>query len=310
MITAPHDTDLDGRIRRAAMEWLDKVVTDEKQVVHREELRNFVFEGEPFPLVDRQLGIRKPGRLPAALSILTTYTSDNERPPYEDAIGSDGLLRYKYQGHDPQLYTNVGLREAFHRGVPLIWFFGVGQSRYLPIYPVWIVADEPEKLQVAVALSADQRKTSTSVSTPIERRYATQTSKRRLHQPVFRERVLQAYGNSCAICHLRHSSLLDAAHIIPDHEEQGIPAVSNGLTLCKIHHAAYDHNLLGIRPNLTVHIRSDILLVVDGPMLKHGLQEMHDAHLSVPRRKVDRPNPEAIAKRYARFMTSQLGQVE
>lgn len=56
------------------------------------------FNGRPFPLVDNQLVIRKPKDLAAALSILTTYTSERRRAPYEDALGADGLLRYKYEG--------------------------------------------------------------------------------------------------------------------------------------------------------------------------------------------------------------------
>jgi predicted restriction endonuclease len=49
----------------------------------------------------------------------------------------------------------------------------------------------------------------------------------------------------CAVCSLRHGELLDAAHIIGDGKPDGIPIVPNGLSLCKIHHAAYDTNLLG-----------------------------------------------------------------
>lgn len=37
----------------------------------------------------------------AALSIRTTYTSPGQVPPYEDAEGPDGLLRYKYRGQKP-----------------------------------------------------------------------------------------------------------------------------------------------------------------------------------------------------------------
>lgn len=85
----------------------------------------------------------------------------------------------------------------------------------------------------------------------VERRYAERIIKQRLHQPVLRQRVIEAYRTSCAMCLLRHRSLLDAAHIIPDREDTGIPAVSNGLALCKIHHAAYDEHIIGVRPDLT-----------------------------------------------------------
>ena len=60
----------------------------------------------------------------------------------------------------------------------------------------------------------------------------------RLHQPVFRAQVLQAYG-ACIICRLKHVDLLDAARILSD-ADGGQPVVTNGLAMCKIHHAAYD----------------------------------------------------------------------
>lgn len=292
--------DLDGRVRAAAMAWLRRRCTPADPVVRRAELLDFHFEGRRFPLIDNQLGIRKPRELPAALSILTTYSADRGRAPYEDGLGPDGLLRYKYQGTDPGLYTNVGLRRAFELGVPLIWFFGVQPGLYLPFHPVWIDADEPDRLQVAVAIDRAQRAAAGAAS-PIERAYARRISRQRLHQPVFRERVIQAYETSCAMCRLRHGALLDAAHIIPDREERGIPAVSNGLALCKIHHAAYDANILGIRPDMVVQVRTDILAEIDGPMLEHGLQGMHDVALTIPRRRADRPDPAAIDERYERF---------
>ena len=85
-----------------------------------------------------------------------------------------------------------------------------------------------------------------------ERRYSTAEVRQRLHQQGFRERVLGAYKDSCAMCRLKHRELLDAAHIIPDSEPDGHPVVSNGLALCKIHHAAFDARVMGVRPDLVV----------------------------------------------------------
>jgi putative restriction endonuclease len=283
------------------MAWLRRRCTPEDPVVRRQELLGFQFEGRTFPLIDNQLGIRKPQGMTAALSILTTYTSDGARAPYEDAVGDDGLLRYKFQGN-PQHYTNVGLRVAFEHRVPLMWFFGIKQGLYLPFFPVWIVAVEAEQSQVAVALDEAQRHLSVdSVTSEIERRYSQRVTKQRLHQPVFRQRVIQAYESACAMCHLRHRSLLDAAHIIPDRDTRGVPAVSNGVSLCKIHHAAYDENILGVRPDYVIEVRADILEEIDGPMLKHGLQEMQNLRLTLPRRRADHPNPSLLEERYERF---------
>jgi putative restriction endonuclease len=77
---------------------------------------------------------------------------------------------------------------------------------------------------------------------PLERHYAVRETRVRLHQARFRGRILVAYRSLCAICRLKESRLLEAAHIVGDPEEHGEPLVSNGLSLCSIHHRAFDQN--------------------------------------------------------------------
>ena len=114
--------------------------------------------------------------------------------------------------------------------------------------------------------------------------------------------MINAYGTRCAVCNLRHKVLLDAAHIIPDAHADGAPTVVNGMAMCKIHHAAFDSQILGVRPDLVVKIRTDILDEVDGPMLKYGLQERHGQRLmSVPSRRSERPSVALLEAAYARF---------
>ena len=131
--------------------------------------------------------------------------------------------------------------------------------------------------------------------------YVTRETRQRMHQQAFRERVLQAYSEQCAICRLRHEELLDAAHILPDGHPKGAPVVPNGLALCKLHHAAFDSYMLGIRPDLTVDIRLDLLREPDGPMLRHGLQGFQGAPIHVPRRVDLRPDPACVEERYELF---------
>jgi putative restriction endonuclease len=95
--------------------------------------------------------------------------------------------------------------------------------------------------------------------------------------------------------------LLDAAHILADKDERGRPEVPNGLALCKIHHGAFDADILGISPDHRIAIRADILQEIDGPMLKHGLQEMNDRFIVVPERAALRPNRDFLAERFERF---------
>jgi putative restriction endonuclease len=97
---------------------------------------------------------------------------------------------------------------------------------------------------------------------------------------------------------------LDAAHIIGDSENGGDPIVPNGMALCKIHHAAFDRYLLGITPEYEVRINSKVLAEVDGPMLKHGLQEMHGRLINLPNRNEARPDPERLSQRYDVFLAA------
>jgi hypothetical protein len=47
-----------------------------------------------------------------------------------------------------------------------------------------------------------------------------------------------------------YSPLASTAHILPDSHPRGAPVVPNGLSLCKLHHAAFDRNILGVHANL------------------------------------------------------------
>ena len=289
------------------MSWLDERTRAGREVASFDELAEFTFEGRAVPLMDRQRGIRKPAHLTAALSIRTRFTPPGQVPPYEDAEGPDGLLRYKYRGLDPTHPEpghpeNVALRAAFVHRLPLIWFVAAAVGAYVPIYPVWIVGDERERLQFVVAFDVAQRLV--AVGDPVDenqRRYVERLTRQRLHQPVFRVRVLTAYGNQCAMCRLRYPALLDAAHILPDGHPRGAPVVPNGLSLCKMHHAAYDENLLGVRPDLVVEVRRDVREQIDGPMLRHGLQEMGGVRLLDPRTRAARADPDRLEERYEEF---------
>jgi putative restriction endonuclease len=96
--------------------------------------------------------------------------------------------------------------------------------------------------------------------------------------------------------------MLDAAHIIAD-STGGQPVVPNGLSLCKIHHAAFDQKIIGITPDYGVRVNQDVLNEVDGPMLKFGIQGFHGQHLmKIPERRKDQPNREWLATRFEEFL--------
>src|SRR5262249_23227676 len=157
-------------------------------------------------------------------------------------------------------------------------FHGIVPGRYMASWPVYIVGDDPAALTFRVAVD-DRHLASVSNAdsqeVDIRRRYVTRLVRQRLHQQAFRERVLAAYRQHCAIGRLQHRELLEAAHIVADADADGEPRVSNGLALWRLHHAAFDAHILGVRPDYVVEVRVDVLNEIDGPMLKHGLQGFH-----------------------------------
>lgn len=298
--------EFDGRLRREAMAWLTLRTNDGLNSISTTDLLDFEIDGSPFRLMDAQRGIRKPATLDSALSIRTVYRPEGATRPYEDSTGRDGLIRYKWRGEEVDHPENRALRAAMTAELPLIWFFGVGPGTYKPVYPVFLLREEPQLQQFVV--DPDVAHGLVKGDSPVEealRQYILQETKRRVHQPVFRATVLRAYATRCAVCALAHTELLDAAHIIPDSHKDGVASVRNGLAMCKIHHAAYDSNILGIRPDFVVQIRSDLLDEIDGPMLQHGLKERHNQLLMVlPRVRAERPGSEFLGPRYETFCSA------
>jgi len=299
----------DKRVRLAAFRWLEEQRAAHGDVIPRPVLSHgFEIDGERVPLVSRQ-GIFKP-RVLAEIPLTITTTVHG---PYDDKMSEDGLMLYRYRGTDPSHSENLGLRKAMSQGTPLIYLHGLVPNKYMAIWPVFIVGDDPMSLMFSVAVDdqayintyarAESGEATVGESKDEGRRqYVTAVVRQRLHQRGFRERVLDAYKQQCALCRLRHGELLDAAHIIPDGEPGGEPVVQNGIALCKLHHAAFDGFFIGIRPDRIIEVRRDILEEHDGPMLMHGLQGLHGGKVMLPRSKERRPSLDRLEIRYNRFL--------
>lgn len=298
---------MEEQIRLAVFNWLKEQTTLYGDVLPRKLLeKGFEYNGQRVTLIGPQ-GIWKPKifeKIP--LSVSTVYNG-----PYDDSLTIDGFLKYRYRGTDPFHRDNVGLREAMKKQIPLIYFYGIVPGKYLAVWPVYIINDNPNSLSFTMV--ADDIATiekhlfnysHSIISDNSEngvRKYITSTVKNRLHQKAFRERVLLAYSQQCAFCRIRHIQLLDAAHIIPDGEELGDPVVNNGLSLCKIHHAAFDSNIIGVSPDYMIEVREDILRETDGPMLKHGIQELQHNKIILPHNKKMWPDQERLGIKYTKF---------
>lgn len=291
-------------IRHAAFAWLDRQRAAGKEIFSQEDTSGLTLAGESTRLMPTQQGIWKPGHLEAALSFRTVYRPEGTDRPYDDAVGTDGFYRYKMRGDDPNHYQNRALRRAMAERLPLIWWLGVQGGGYSALYPIYLVGEEQLDLQFVVDIDAVPQPDIVwpAVELEIDPSYRQQLTKIRLHQRPFRAAVLRAYRTACAVCAFRHSDLLDAAHI---HEDGagGLPVVTNGLTLCKIHHAAYDRRILGITPDYEVRVNDEVLQEIDGPMLRHGIQDFHSKQLMVlPERRAQHPDRNLLEARYQAFL--------
>lgn len=270
-------------------------------MLSRQELSEFVYDGETVRLIDPQGGIWNPGAswtaspaLSATLSINTTLSGI-----YDDQEVADGLWRYDYQSGGVE-GKNTKLRKAWELQLPIIWFRQqeIGR-RYVP-YLVYVIDDFPE---LGYCLISPDLSLSLAIKTgdEIQKRYALREMKQRLHQPAFRAKVLSAYGVRCAVCNLQMGALLEGAHITPDSDPNSSTKVNNGICLCKIHHSAYDATLLGIDTDFSIHIRADVMQESDGPMLKYGLQEMHGKDLILPSQQDHWPDLSRLSHRFHEF---------
>ena len=297
----------DREIRLSVFDWLTDKRAERGEALPRVLLLNgFQFRGRPTALVGPQ-GIWKPATCELPISIATIAEG-----PYEDDFDEgSGRLRYAYRGRDPMHRDNRGLRRAWQERVPLVYFVAIEPGLYVAQYPVFVVDDDPAQLHFVVqvddatisldrsAIEGEYPAANNSVAA--RRAYVTRTVRQRLHQVAFRERVIRAYREQCTLCGLRHQELLDAAHITPDRETEGDPVVSNGLALCKLHHAAFDRFFFAVRPDYRVEVRPSILAEADGPMLVVGLQQIHGAVIRLPNRRSDMPDIDRLARRYEAF---------
>jgi len=285
----------DAALRQLALSTLDELVDTNGPRLTRKQLRDCV-PGVPTPhLADRQKGIWNPKWLDATLSVLTTHDSK-----YPDRELGDGVWSYSYReggtGGD-----NRKLRFAYELGVDVIHFQPRAGLTYEPIYPVRIVENYPDQERVILVRRDIDRVDWNLGEEEYLRRWVERTVLQRLHQDDFRKRVMRAYEDTCAVCNLKYERLLDAVHIDRDKSEFGEPHTNNGLALCKLHHRAYDLNLMGISPDYVVKVKSEVRRDSDGPMLLHGIQEMHGRKLWVPVEARDKPLPERLDRRYREF---------
>lgn len=294
------DLEAEQELRRQVATLVSQRADSNGGFLTRPELDSFPMpDGTNRRLIDNSRGIWNPRDLAATLAVVSSGDG-----PYNDTEVEGGLFRYDYRAGSDE-GDNTKLRRAYELQLPIIFLRKVASGVFMPVAPTYVVGDDRARRQFLLTFDETLRLLNDPLQpSEIERRYAERVVHQRLHQAEFRVRVLRAYGTSCAVCRLRHVELLDAAHIVADGEPLGQPVIPNGLAMCKIHHAAYDNDLLGISPDLTIAVNAELLHETDGPMLRHGLQAMDGQVLHVPSRRADRPDRQRLGVRYQQFLNT------
>ncbi|WP_235931674.1 MULTISPECIES: HNH endonuclease [Actinomyces] len=309
------DEELDAHL--AMMAWFDARRHEGRELTTFRDLEvGFLWHGHRISLIARNQGIWKPAAFAAALTFKTTAPKEGREAPYEDRIDEDGTLRYKMAATRDKEWTNRAMMLAAERGYPLAWLVGTKPANTLYYYarfPAFITGVDLENREFLITIGGDPdqpvdlsdiRK---RAAEGIERKYVSRWTKQRLHQQRFRENVLSAYDMSCAVCDMPHAQLIEAAHIVADADDAGIPVVANGLALCRVHHTAYDKHLLGIDESRRIHVaeRARRLEEVTG---RSALAPFDGGRLThVPERRALQPDGQRLRRHFDRFVDLNQG---
>ena len=295
--------DPDTDIRLAAFSRLRALTYRHGSAMPWAELKHgFQARGRKFLFASAAEGIFRPTGMTGVLSLKTVVPKPKGRIWYHDQSAPEletttQVFSYAFTGADPDSTRNRWLRDAMTRKLPLIYFYGIAPGVYEPLFPAFVVEWNPEKLSCGLSFSGEIDMPGYESAPISERRYALRTIQQRLHQAMFRARVLDAYGRRCALSGLREPRLIDAAHIMPDTDEHlGQPDISNGICMSKIHHAAYDAGLIGIDAELRIHVSGRLLAMKDGPMLEHGLKALKGKLIRIPIDSRSAPDRERLAR--------------
>lgn len=272
--------------------------------------KGFNVNGNKIFLASKAEGIFKPKELTeGALSIKTTVPKKGRHNVYDDKEAEDGYFHYSLKASG-NLRSNHYLEQSWKKQLPLIYFIGITPGFYKAVFPCFIndINTIANSALVAPGRHIENYSHSAANSeveiaaTSVERKYAVREVKARLHQEAFRDMVLSAYQNKCAISGLPVPALLEAAHIIPDSHQLGHAEVKNGICLSRLHHKAFDAMLIGIRPDHTIVVSEKLKSMNDGPVLEYGLKQIDGMKIAIPKKEDLKPSSQYLEVRWQHFL--------
>lgn len=262
------------------------------------------------PANERRIQVTAAKRFPLEIGRRTIVGGWSEETA---AWGFWDVMRHtRFSQNSPSCQINVAtLNFAYHDGIAT-------QARktrppevvvaVAPSFLLWYVQDGavlhnsgPDALAVKDLIEATPEEERTFVDASegegqAERRYRLVETMRAVRDAKFRPEVLRAYSHRCALCPFA-LNLVDAAHIIPVQRPRSTDEVTNGLALCRLHHAAYDGALVGVKSDYSVVINTGVVSRLQELGFAHGLAEFKSLLLSRIRHPAQaevRPKPEYL----------------
>ncbi len=283
-----------NRVRELRDVWADAIPEGELA-------KGFLYEGHVVLLKGPQ-GIFKPRQLTdGPLTLMSTLGSHYEDELFDRA----NTLRYDYAPPSRE-HENDGLKNVMAAGKPVILLKQVKakpRPEYMVVAPLYVDGFDDARRQFALStrevLEAETQAPGALVVREIQKAYGETTVRTRLHQAYFRRDVLSVYRSRCCVCELRVRPLLQGAHIVPDAVAEGIAAVQNGLSLCSLHHAAYDRNILRVKTDYTIAVEHEWIETGDN-FARASLSEFDGRTIRLPGERAHYPNPDLLAWRSKR----------
>ena len=249
------------RIRLDAIHHV-RLLREKWVAVPASELRDFQSDGLRVFLKGQQ-GIFKPAELSLPLSITTTIDS-----PYANDVVQGGRVMYDFVARD---HENQGLMRCAEEELPVIYLLQVTRRppEYVVFAPAYVIGWDESERRFLIDLS--EQRPGEVVSPPVVERqlalpafrsnirdaeaaYEITAVERRLYEARFRNAVLDAYRDRCAVCLLHVRPLLDAAHVSPEIDPKGAIDVRGGIALCSLHHRSFNAGLLRYDDSYIVRI--------------------------------------------------------
>ena len=148
----------------------------------------------------------------------------------------------------------------------------------------------------AIAATAGAGAQPNMAGVPAERQTAIKTVTEKVRDKGFRRRVLYAYDHTCAFCGVQ-LDLIDAAHILPVGHPRSTDETANGISLCPLHHRAFDKSLLTFDGNWQIHFNRREVHRLQGIGHHGGLDDFREAlrdFIALPADANLRPRPDFL----------------